>query len=50
MYNQTAVLGTTFTAGMLPFTGFNVVWFVLAGFALLATGTALLRLVPRRQA
>ncbi|HVW40215.1 MAG TPA: hypothetical protein VHC18_02590 [Amycolatopsis sp.] len=30
----------------LAYTGVNVLWLVLAGFALLATGAALLRIAP----
>lgn len=30
----------------LAYTGVNVVWLLLAGFALLAAGLALLRIVP----
>jgi hypothetical protein len=33
----------------LAFTGANVMWLVLAGFALLAVGGALLRIVPLRR-
>jgi len=33
----------------LAATGLNVVWLLLAGFALLGAGLALLRIVPRRQ-
>jgi LPXTG-motif cell wall-anchored protein len=34
----------------LPFTGSNLLWAVLAGFALLAVGLALRRIFPRREA
>lgn len=47
MYQKAAAgLGAT-TAGMLPFTGSNIIYLVLAAFALLAAGTALLRVVPK---
>lgn len=49
MYNQAGVLGLTTAAGVLPFTGVNIVWLIVAGFAVVTAGTALLRLVPRRQ-
>jgi len=35
-------------AGMLAFTGTNSVWYFLAAFALLATGIAILRIIPRK--
>ncbi|HVT21071.1 MAG TPA: hypothetical protein VHE57_06770 [Mycobacteriales bacterium] len=51
MYNHGGVLGTgAATGATLPFTGLNTMWLVLAAFALLAVGTAILRLVPRREA
>ena len=34
----------------LPMTGFSVLWFVIAGFALLMAGGELVRIVPRRHA
>ena len=34
----------------LPFTGFGVLWLVLAAVALIALGGAIRRLVPSRQA
>lgn len=46
MYQGAAGLGTA-TGAMLPFTGFNVVWFLLAAFALISAGTALVRIAPR---
>jgi LPXTG-motif cell wall-anchored protein len=49
MYHHAGTVGTAAAAGALPFTGFNAIWFVLAGFALLAAGTSLLRMVPRRE-
>ena len=49
MYHHAGALGTGAAAGALPFTGFNVIWFVLAGFALLAAGASLLRIAPRRE-
>ena len=50
MYNNVA--GSAVAAGSvgtLAFTGANAVWFALAGFALIAAGTALARMVPRRE-
>jgi hypothetical protein len=37
-------------AGTLPFTGLNVLWLAIGGFALLMASGALWRVVPRRQA
>jgi hypothetical protein len=42
--------GTAATVGILPFTGLNLVWFVIAAFALLMAAGALWRIAPRRQA
>jgi hypothetical protein len=42
--------GTATTLGILPFTGLNLVWFVIAAFALLMAAGALWRIAPRRQA
>jgi hypothetical protein len=41
--------GTAATGGALAVTGMPVVWMVLAAFALLAVGTAMLRIMPRKQ-
>lgn len=51
MYNHAGVLGTSAAAGagMLPFTGVNAIWLLLASFALLSAGTAILRIVPKRE-
>lgn len=49
MYDKAAISAGTATAATLPVTGFDVVWFVLAGFALLMAGGALLRVIPRKQ-
>jgi hypothetical protein len=37
-------------AGVLAFTGSSSLWYGLAAFALLAAGTAILRILPRRTA
>lgn len=51
MYDKSiAGLGTTAATGTLAFTGVNVLWFLLASFALIAAGLALLRTFPRSQA
>jgi hypothetical protein len=51
MYHSTCVTaGACGGAATLPFTGSNLLWAVLAGFAMLAVGLALRRLAPRRQA
>ena len=39
--------GAALGAGGLAYTGFGSVWAVMAGFALLAAGAALLRIAPR---
>jgi hypothetical protein len=45
-----SVLGVSAAkAAALPFTGLNVIWLLLAAFALISAGSALLRIVPRRQ-
>jgi len=50
MYDK-ALAGAGVTgAGLLPFTGSNVVFLLLAAFALLACGAAVLRIVPRPNA
>jgi LPXTG-motif cell wall-anchored protein len=49
MYDKAAIGGTAATIGTLPVTGFSVLWFAIAGFALLMAGGALLRIIPRRQ-
>ncbi|HEY3683706.1 MAG TPA: hypothetical protein VGL93_11730 [Streptosporangiaceae bacterium] len=49
MYVKNAALGGLGggTAASLPFTGFNVLWFALAAFTLIAAGLALLRMLPK---
>jgi hypothetical protein len=49
MYNNVGALGAGAAAGTLPFTGFSTIWMVLAGFALLSVGTAIMRIIPRRE-
>jgi hypothetical protein len=49
MYNHAGVLGTGTAIGSLPFTGFNSLWLGLAGFALVTAGTAILRIIPKRE-
>jgi hypothetical protein len=48
MYNNPTPVVAAGTAGALAYTGANVVWFALAAFALIAAGTALTRIMPRR--
>jgi hypothetical protein len=49
MYQSSASIGGAVgTSGLLAYTGANVLWAVLAGFAMLAAGSALMRIVPRR--
>ncbi len=51
MYNPAFGATATGAAGAgLAATGFNIVWLLLAAFALLGAGMALMRLVPRREA
>ena len=50
MYISHGAVGATAAAGggiALATTGLDVVWIVLAGFALLGAGLALMRIVPR---
>lgn len=47
--NPSAPLAAGGTGSVLAYTGFNSVWFALAAFALIAAGTALMRIVPRSQ-
>lgn len=49
MYSNPTPVIAAGTVGSLAFTGTNVVWSVLAGFALIAAGSALGRIVPRRE-
>jgi LPXTG-motif cell wall-anchored protein len=49
MYNTPTSVVAAGSVGALAFTGSNVIWFVLAGFAMIAAGTALARIVPRRE-
>jgi hypothetical protein len=50
MYHKAVVAGSAGTAGALPFTGLNVMWFAVAGFALLMAAGAIWRIVPRSEA
>jgi hypothetical protein len=50
MYAKSSLAGSSAVAGSgLAMTGFNVLWVLLASFALLGAGLALLRLIPRRE-
>jgi hypothetical protein len=50
MYNHGgAVAGGGAAIGTLPFTGLNLIWLVLAAFALISAGTAIMRVAPRRE-
>ncbi|WP_326569503.1 hypothetical protein VSH64_00130 [Amycolatopsis rhabdoformis] len=46
MYQKIGAAGAAGVTGGLASTGVGVLWLVLAGFALLAAGIALLRVVP----
>jgi hypothetical protein len=57
MYGQSAgvagasgAVGAVGAAATLPFTGLNLIWVLLAGFALIAAGTAIARMIPRKRA
>ena len=41
--------GAASAAGMLPFTGLNLMWVAVAAFTLLMAAGALWRLAPRRE-
>ena len=47
--NPSAPLAAGGTGSVLAYTGFNSVWLALAAFAFIAVGTALMRIVPRKQ-
>jgi hypothetical protein len=42
------VAGGMATGGGLALTGANAIWVVLAGFAFIAVGAALIRIAPKR--
>lgn len=48
MYDKALASSGAATMAALPVTGFSMIWFVIAAFALLMAGGALLRIVPRR--
>jgi LPXTG-motif cell wall-anchored protein len=48
MYGKTAT--AVGAAGILPVTGIEMGWMLLAGVTLIAAGAALWRLVPRQEA
>jgi hypothetical protein len=50
MYTSTGLGAVAVGGAGLAATGANLMWVVLAGFALVGAGSALLRLIPRRQA
>ena len=50
MYDKALVSGAAATMATLPRTGLDTMWLVIAAFALLMAGGALLRIAPRRQA
>lgn len=49
MYQKAAAGLGAGGGALLPFTGGNVVYLVLAAFALLAAGAAMLRVMPKRR-
>jgi|RhiMetdeSRZDD1v2_1073273.scaffolds.fasta_scaffold102336_3 hypothetical protein len=50
MYHKGVLASTASTAGALPFTGLNMMWAAIGGFALLMVAGAIWRIVPRREA
>lgn len=46
MYQKAAAGFGVAGAGVLPFTGSNIVYIILAAFALIAAGAAILRVIP----
>jgi hypothetical protein len=50
MYHKGLFAGSAGTVATLPFTGLDVMWIVVAAFALLMAAGALWRIVPRTQA
>ena len=48
--NPSASLAAGGSGSVLAYTGFGSLWLALAAFAMIAVGTALLRIVPRTQA
>jgi hypothetical protein len=49
VYQKAGAAFATGATGGLAWTGANVIWLMLAGFALLAAGAALTRIAPRRR-
>jgi len=47
MYQKIGAAGAAGLTGGLAYTGASVLWLLLAGFALLAAGIALLRISPK---
>lgn len=48
MYSNPTPVMAAGAAGALAFTGSNVMWSILASFALIAAGSAINRMLPRR--
>lgn len=46
--NSAGAVGASAT-GVLPFTGINVLWMLIAGLVLIIAGVTALSLVPRRE-
>lgn len=47
MYEKAGTVAAAGTTGTLAMTGANVLWLALAGFALLAAASAVMRISPR---
>ena len=49
-YDSAGLVGAVSAGGLLAMTGVSgVIWILLASFALIAAGSAILRIVPRRE-
>ena len=47
MYNNPSAAGAAgIGAATLPYTGIDAIWLMLAGFALIAAGSAIMRMLP----
>ena len=49
MYSNPSPVIAAGAVGTLAFTGANPIWTILAGFALLAAGSAIARIAPKRR-
>lgn len=49
MYDRALASSGAATIATLPVTGLSTIWYVIAAFALLMAGGALLRIIPRKK-